>query len=240
METQKKNVSEFNSDVKENNGYKYTTNAPFSSIVSNKRITEATIKFIPINSKTIIDIGCGDGSYTNALKKAFPDKKFTGFDPAKDAIEIAKTKNINNDIEFLVGDLLNISTFPQNKFDLGIVRGVLHHLPNGYLGVANSIHLSDRIIIIEPNGNNPILKYIEKNSKYHIEHEEQSFTSNLLKEWCEKSGFIVEKIDFIGFVPFFFPTFLSKIIYFFQPFLELIYPLKKYFGAQIILICKKK
>lgn len=238
METQKKNVSEFNSDVKANSGYKYTTNAPYSSIVSNKRITDATIKYIPTNSLSIIDIGCGDGAYTGELKKVFPSKNFTGFDPAFEAIEIAKTKQ--KDINFLVGDLLNDSTFPSTTYDVGIIRGVLHHLPNAYKGIENSIKLSNKMIIIEPNGNNPILKWIEKNSKYHLEHEEQSFSSKQLIDWSEKAGYKVVKLDYIGFVPFFFPTFLSKIIYFFQPFLELIPPLKKYFGAQIIMLCEKK
>lgn len=238
MQTQKKNVTEFNQDVKLNEGYRYTTNAPFSSIVANKRITEATLKYIPKHAKTIIDIGCGDGIYTNDLKSELTDRQFTGFDPASEAINIAVKKYEN--IDFIVGDLLNKETFPNKLYDVGIIRGVLHHLPNAQQGIANSAYLSDSIIIIEPNGNNPILKYIEKTSKYHIEHEEQSFKSSDLKNWCEMSGFEVSKIEFIGFVPFFFPTILSRIIYFFQPMLEKIPFLGKYFGAQIVLFCKKK
>jgi 2-polyprenyl-3-methyl-5-hydroxy-6-metoxy-1,4-benzoquinol methylase len=238
MQTQKKNVSEFNQDVKANEGYKYTTNAPFSSIVANKRITDATIKYIPKQSKTIIDIGCGDGIYTNDLKRELQDLEFTGFDPASDAINIANKKYQN--INFIVGDLLNEETFPKEKYDVGIIRGVLHHLPNAQQGISKSIQLSDTIIIIEPNGNNPILKYIEKTSQYHIDHEEQSFKSDDLIDWCEKSGFKVSKMEFIGFVPFFFPSLLAKVIYFFQPILEKIPLLGKYFGAQIIMFCQKK
>jgi hypothetical protein len=100
--------------------------------------------------------------------------------------------------------------------------------------------LSDRLLIMEPNGNNPILKVIEKLSPYHRQHEERSFSSRTLKKWCEEAGYDVEQLNFIGFVPFFFPTLLTKVIYFFQPFMEKIYPLKKYFGAQIILLCRKK
>jgi SAM-dependent methyltransferase len=237
MNTQKKNVEEFNTDVRENDGYKYTTNALYSSIVSNRRITGATIKHIPSMAKTVVDIGCGDGTYTNELKKAFPNKFFTGFDPAESAINIAKSKYRN--IDFHVGDLLNPSEFRNNKFDFGIIRGVLHHLPNAQKGLENCLQLSHNIIIIEPNGNNPILKWIEKNSKYHIEHEEQSFTCKQLKIWANQAGFNKVKVDYIGFVPFFFPTLLAKVIYFLQPLLEMIPPLKKYFGAQIVMICEK-
>jgi len=238
MKTQKQNVNEFNIDVKKNNGYKYTTNAKYSSVVSNNRITNATEQLIPINTATIIDIGCGDGTYTSVLKEKFKNVQFTGIDPAIEAIELAKKKDL--EINFLVGDLLDESTLPKDKYDLGIIRGVLHHLPNAYTGLENSKKLSNKLIIIEPNGNNPILKWIEKNSKYHIEHEEQSFTSNQLISWIEMIDYKIVKIDYIGFIPFFFPTVLSKIIHFFQPFLELIYPLKKYFGAQIIILCENK
>jgi SAM-dependent methyltransferase len=231
-------VNEFNIDVKKNNGYRYTTNAKYSSVVSNNRITKATENLIPINTATIIDIGCGDGAYTIILKEKFKNIKFTGIDPAFEAIELAKKKDL--EINFLIGDLLDESTLPKEKYELGIIRGVLHHLPNAYKGLENSKKLSNRLIIIEPNGNNPILKWIEKNSKYHIEHEEQSFTSKQLSRWIEMMDYKIVKIDYIGFIPFFFPTVLSKIINFFQPFLELIYPLKKYFGAQIIILCENK
>jgi SAM-dependent methyltransferase len=238
MKTLKQNVNEFNIDVKKNNGYRYTTNAKYSSVVSNNRITKATENLIPINTATIIDIGCGDGAYTIILKEKFKNIKFTGIDPAFEAIELAKKKDL--EINFLIGDLLDESTLPKEKYELGIIRGVLHHLPNAYKGLENSKKLSNRLIIIEPNGNNPILKWIEKNSKYHIEHEEQSFTSKQLSRWIEMMDYKIVKIDYIGFIPFFFPTVLSKIINFFQPFLELIYPLKKYFGAQIIILCENK
>ncbi|MDI9355821.1 MAG: class I SAM-dependent methyltransferase [Chitinophagaceae bacterium] len=238
MITQKKNVSEFDSDVQSNDGYKYTSNAPFSSIVANKRITKEIIKFIPKQTKNIIDIGCGDGTYTNDLKNVLPAIHFSAFDPASNAIDLAKTKFHN--IEFFTADLLDSKTLPQKKYDVGIIRGVLHHLPSGFEGIVNASKISDTLIIMEPNGNNPILKYIEKHSQYHIEHEEQSFSSTTLTKWFTDANFEVIKLSYIGFVPFFFPTFLAKIIYFFQPLLEKIYLLKKYFGAQIIMYCKKK
>jgi len=88
----KKNVNEFNKDVEGNKGYKYTTNASFSSIVSNKRMNEEVRKKINRNIKTLIDIGCGDGTYTNDLKMLNKDILITGIDPSTNAINIAKKK----------------------------------------------------------------------------------------------------------------------------------------------------
>jgi SAM-dependent methyltransferase len=237
-ETQKRNVSEFNADVKANDGYLYTTNAAPSSILANDRITRAILDAIPPDSGTAIDIGCGDGTYTKVLQDRMPNVKFTGFDPASEAIAIARRKF--PDVEYLQGDLLNQAALPDRKFGLGIIRGVIHHLPDAALGIANATRLADRIVIIEPNGNNPVLKWLEKNSRYHIDHEEQSYTDAQLADWCRKSGYKVKSIGYIGFIPMFFPTLPAKIIHFFVPFLERIPLLRKYFGAQIVMVYEKK
>ncbi|MCW3121267.1 MAG: Methyltransferase type 12, partial [Flavipsychrobacter sp.] len=179
MTTLKENVNVFNADVTGNNGYKYTTNAPLSSILANKRMTEAILALIDKNVTTLIDAGSGDGSYTNDIHKARPEIKLTGFDPAAVAVKIAAEKY--KDIDFFVGNILESSTFPNRKFDLTVIRGVLHHLNNPELAIKNAGLMSDRVLILEPNGNNPILKVIEKKSAYHVEHEERSFSSDQLK-----------------------------------------------------------
>lgn len=237
--TVKQNVQEFNSDVMDNGGYRYTQNAPYSSIVSNKRITDETEKVLNRigGVKTVIDIGCGDGTYTAELKQRLPNIEFTGFDPANVAIDIAKGKYTN--CSFLVGNVLDPSTFPAKKYDVAIIRGVIHHLPTQSEAVKNAALLSNRVLIIEPNGNNPILKWIEKNSEYHVKHEEQSFTSDFLSGICTGNGLKVKYLSFIGFVPFFFPTFPSKVIYFFQPLFEKVPLLGKFFGAQTVILAEK-
>lgn len=235
---EKKNVSVFNSDVIENKGYRYTNNAPFSSVVANLRQTQETLKLIDKTAKTLVDIGCGDGTYTAEIAKARPDLEVSGFDPAAVAIDLAKEKNPN--INFQVANLLDAASMPNRQFDVAVIRGVLHHLTDPPLAIENAAKIAKKIIIIEPNGNNPILKVIEKTSKYHIEHEERSFSQSQLKKWCKEKNLKVESLTVIGFVPFFFPTVLAKIIYFFQPFLELFWPLKKYFGAQIVIVATRK
>jgi hypothetical protein len=245
MEILKENVNVFNENVTSNGGYLYTTKPPLSSTLANERITRALLALIDDTVQTLIDIGTGDGTYSNDIQKQKPDIKITGFDPAEEAIKNAKQNYPN--ISFFVGNILDIRTLPppltqinkNEKFDVGMIRGVLHHVSDPPLALCNAGYLSDRLIIMEPNGNNPILKLIEKVSPYHRKHEERSFSSRLLRQWCRNAGYEVEYLDFIGFVPFFFPAFLARTIYFFQPFLERIYLLKKYFGAQIIISCRK-
>jgi SAM-dependent methyltransferase len=238
MTVLKENVNEFNRDVAANEGYRYTTNAPYSAIVANRRLTEATLAHIPPATKSLIDIGCGDGYYTYEIKEKRPELHIEGTDPASSAIEHASS--LYKNIPFSVSNILDETTLPGRKYDFGVVRGVLHHLTDPALAIRNSLKLADRILIIEPNGNNPILKVIEKTSEYHIKHEERSFTSSALSKFCKEAGARIEFLGYVGFVPFFFPTTLSKVIYFFQPFLEKVPVVRNYFSGQIIIVCSRK
>lgn len=235
----KKNVDTFDQDVKSNGGYKYSHRAKYSSYVANKRITDEIMRFISgkKNIRSIIDIGCGDGSYTGELKSLMPDIELTGFDPALEAINVAAENH--PECTFQAGNVLDTRTFPERRFDLAIMRGVIHHLPTQSVAVGNAAELSSLLLIIEPNGNNPILKWIEKNSRYHIEHEEQSFTSEFLTGICKQNGWRVRSVKYIGLVPFFFPTLPSRIIHAAQPFLERIPLLAKYFGAQVVILAER-
>ncbi|MDR1984783.1 MAG: class I SAM-dependent methyltransferase [Prevotellaceae bacterium] len=237
MKTLKENVKAFDADVENNEGYLYTTNMRLSSVLSTKRSKEEVLAMLDDNVHTAIDIGTGDGAIINAILQQRPGLKITGIDPAAKAIQKAAQKYKN--IEFLVGNILEPATLPAQKFDMAMFLGVLHHVSDPKQAIANATLLSECLLILEPNGNNPILKVIEKLSPYHRKHEEQSFRSSVLKAWCKDSGYVVERTAFIGFVPILFPDFLARLIYFFQPFLEKIYPLKKYLGSQIVMLCRK-
>lgn len=234
----KKNVSEFNRNVQENGGFLYTTNAQYSSYVANKRISEEIFKHIKPQYKTLVDVGCGDGVYTDEIKKNFPHLQVFGFDPATEAIETASQKF--PDVTFQSINILDdrtVAALP--KYDVAVIRGVLHHLPDQAKAIENALKLADNLIVMEPNGNNPVLKLIEKTSKYHIEHEEQSFHYFTMKGFFQTAGGKITSWAYVGYVPFFFPTGLSKIIHFCQPFLEKIPILKHFFSAQYIITAQK-
>lgn len=237
--TLKQNVEEFNKNVQHNGGFLYTTNAQFSSYVANKRISEEIFKHIKPEYKTLIDIGCGDGVYTNEIKQNFPHLEVTGFDPASEAIKTASERF--EGVTFTTLNLLDekVSATFNKKYDVGVIRGVLHHLADQQKAIENAFRITDNLIIMEPNGNNPILKLIEKTSQYHIEHEEQSFFQWSLKRWIKNAGGRVTSFTYVGYVPFFFPTGPAKLIYAMQPFLEKIPLLKHIFSAQFIIACSK-
>jgi len=234
----KKNVERFNEDVNANSGYLYTTNAQYSAVVANLRMSQAIEAVVPKHSKRIIDIGCGDGVYTDGLAQSFPGRYIEGHDPAHKAIDIATERFPS--ITFKVANILDQNDIPMTAFDVAVMRGVIHHLPDDSqtTAIRNARSYANTLIILEPNGNNPLLKIIEKRSAYHIAHEEQSFSSTLLTSWCKEAGWSSVTVHYIGFVPFFFPEIFARFIYFLQPLLERIPVLNKYFSSQILLTCR--
>ena len=60
-----------------------------------------------INGRTfsrVLDIGCGTGNYTLALKEKLPNAKIKALDISGKMIDIAKKKLKDKDVEFIVGD----------------------------------------------------------------------------------------------------------------------------------------
>jgi ubiquinone/menaquinone biosynthesis C-methylase UbiE len=230
----KKNVEAFNADVRANAGYQYTSDSVYSAVVANERITVATLAHIGPDVETVLDLGCGDGTYTAAIARSRPTLRIVGVDAAEEAVREARRRY--SGIEFRTADALDASTYPDRTFDLAIARGVLHHLSDPATAVRNLARVARRVIIIEPNGNNPVLKIIEKASKYHREHEERSFTARRLRRWCSDAGAHVDSLSYIGFVPFYFPTPLAKLIHGVQPVLEKLPLLPNLLAAQIVIV----
>ena len=86
------NIVSFNRDIEANAGYLYTTNARLSSRLANRRLTDAALAIINMSGKRVIDVGCGDGTYTMELFDLGHPKIMYGVDPASEAIKVAKER----------------------------------------------------------------------------------------------------------------------------------------------------
>ena len=214
----------------------YTQKNKLSSVVANSNISKEIKNSFSFYGKKILDFGCGDGSYTNEFKKYRP-KKIEAIDIAKEAIKVAKRKFKN--ISFNVGGFTYLSKIKRDKFDIIIFRGVLHHLKNPANYILTASKISKTILILEPNGHNPIVKFLEKYSQYHIDHEERSFTSKQLTSWCKNSGFRKIDISYINIVPFFCPDWMVYVLKFIYPFIEKIPVLKKFLCGQILIVASR-
>lgn len=60
------------------------------------------------NTKTILDIGCGEGFYSRKLQESNPNKTFYAFDISKDSVQIAAKSEPNWAVNWFVGDLARL------------------------------------------------------------------------------------------------------------------------------------
>lgn len=229
MNKKEKNINEFDQDVVKFSGYIYTTNKQISSKLANQRITYEILNISNFSNKNVIDVGCGDGTYTKELIKGKP-KTILGIDPAIQAISVARTNNHKNNITYQVANIYSLNKLNKH-FDIAIVRGVLHHLYDYKKAIKQLSKIAKEIIVVEPNGYNFILKIIEKISKYHREHEEKSYSPKELDIQFEKNSCKIINSKYCGLVPFFCPNFIAIILKKLEPIIERIPIINKLFCA---------
>jgi ubiquinone/menaquinone biosynthesis C-methylase UbiE len=228
-----KNVSVFNRDVASGGGYLYAEQGGYSSRTANRRLTEAVLGMTEVRGKTVLDVGCGDGTYTFELAAAGASHVL-GVDAADLAVErarvCAKERAIDN-VEFRVGDAYELEKLGR-QFDLAVVRGVLHHLYEAERAVGSVLRVAREIVVVEPNGYNPVLKIIEKVSPYHRAHEEKSYPPFRLDRWFETRGARVVRRAYVGLVPMFCPEAIARALKKIEPTVESI-PLLREMGCAV-------
>jgi len=78
--------------------------------------------------KVALDIACGTG-YGSSLILLSGAKKVMGVDISPEAVDFARTKYKMSELEFTVGNILNID-FPRNYFDLVLCFETIEHVKN--------------------------------------------------------------------------------------------------------------
>jgi 2-polyprenyl-3-methyl-5-hydroxy-6-metoxy-1,4-benzoquinol methylase len=209
--TTKANVGRFDDDVREGGSYAYTAER-LSARAANARISRCVADSFDFVGKAVLDLGCGDGAYTVEYP-ALGVGKVVGVDPASVAIEAATARaqalGVADVARFTVGDIYEPDAYLSGaRYDCIVLRGVLHHLPDPARAIAGLSRFDGTILIVEPNGNNPVLKLLERFSTYHIEHEERSFAPSRIRNWLRIAGFDLQRSRVINLVPFFCPDWM--------------------------------
>ena len=152
-------------------------------------------KYIPKHAKSVLDIGCADGSVTLALAEIFPKVKFLGIDLNEHfltrAAEQAKTKKLKN-IRFekiYLRDLLARS----EKFDAVSFVSVLHEFFTYGEGISSVLKaLADAHELLKSGGKiivrDMILEEYAKRTEFGVE--------NILKKIFRHKNFLKLKRDF--------------------------------------------
>jgi len=236
---QQEAIAPFNADVSRNRGYLYTTNAPLSSTYANQRITSAVLKELDAHDKRVIDIGCGDGTFTVELFDRAGARSMVGIDPAQEAIEVAQAKKGQRQIEFLPNSAYDIP-WKTDSFDIACLRGVLHHLERPIEALKEALRVASIVVVVEPNGYNPGLKLLEKFSDYHVKHHEESYPPPRLDRWVSQIGGVIISRQWIGFVPFFCPDLIAHALKAIEPVIERLPILNRLCCAQYVFTAHRK
>ncbi len=212
-------VAPFSTDIFDNAGYLYTTNARLSSRMANRRLTSASLALANLNGRRVIDIGCGDGTYTVELAKEGGAAFVVALDPAEAAVQVARSKLNGSPIHLSVGSAFALP-HPDSSFDVAYLRGVLHHMTDPELAIGEALRVAATVVVIEPNGYNPVLKLLERYSSYHVEHGEKSYAPRQLDRWVSERGGTLARHTFAGLVPMFCPDWLARAAKRFEPLVE--------------------
>jgi len=94
---------------------------------------------------TIVDVGCGIGRLAYNYANFIRSNRIIGIDKSPKAIEIAKSKFKAPNLEYMVGDVYDLTNLVGNA-DLVTVKGALHHFD--YLGKA----IDQLVGILSPKG----------------------------------------------------------------------------------------
>lgn len=89
------------------------------------------LKLLPdLAERSVLEIGCGSGSFSSLLAARYPKAKITAVDFSETAIEVARERQsqAGTQIEFLVEDAQQL-TLPDQRYDFVFSCECLEHLP---------------------------------------------------------------------------------------------------------------
>jgi len=93
--------------------------------------------------KSVLEIGCGVGTYPIEFKKYFDKKDYLGIDIGKPGIEYCKQ---NSDFEFMCGDIIDMKL--DKKFDLIFSHAVIDHIYDIEGFIQKIVNLSKKYVYI--------------------------------------------------------------------------------------------
>lgn len=231
-------VAVFDQDAISHGGYVYTTSNRLSSRLALQRMIAAITSVKSLAGRSVLDIGCGDGYFTQRYREQGCPRLIVGVDPAGHAVKVARSRLGGEAARVVVGDGHRLP-FGDDSFDLALLQGVLHHdgAPRAMIGEA--MRVAREILILEPNGYNPGLKVIEKVSRYHRQHGEKSYPPRRLRRWIEGAGGKILHQEFAGFVPIFCSDWLARLLKGAEPIVERV-PIANALGCAYCVILARR
>jgi SAM-dependent methyltransferase len=166
----------------------------------------------------VLDVGCGDGSFTNQVL-ANHYRAVDGIEKSETAIRRARAE-AQNGATYRVADLstLNYDSLP--RYDAAFLIGILHHVKWATPDIVRSIaRRTDKMIVLEPNGNHLLRKAMEYTPSYRAAGED-SFRSKDLMAIFAAGGWRTDIRQRLNLFPNFTPGFVYRWLKPLEPLIE--------------------
>lgn len=127
-------------------------------------------------SETIVDMGCGEGSFVERLKANLPEKNFIGFDLSKDGVQLAS--DFSNQGFFFIGD---VTQMPFQDQSIDVLLNIFS--PSHYEEMKRV--LSEEGVIIKVIPESGYLKEMRE-SFYHDNEDKQHYSNEQVYDKFKK------------------------------------------------------
>jgi SAM-dependent methyltransferase len=166
----------------------------------------------------VLDLGCGDGAFANQIL-AGRYRKVDGVDISEPAIKRANAES-RNGATFRAVDLVTFDYSTLPRYDAVFLMGILHHVKQATPDIVRAMaRLTDRMIVLEPNGNHLLRKALEYTPSYRAAGED-SFRSKDLMAIFAAGGWRTDIRQRLNLFPNFTPGFVYRRLKPLEPLIE--------------------
>jgi SAM-dependent methyltransferase len=132
-------------NVDTSNYRKHTSDNPFQRKLIDRFHARIIRIVTDLQPETLLDAGCGEGFVADALLKAMPWAKITGFDVLQESVKLAQLRNPR--ATFSLGDIYNIE-HEDNSFDVVYCLEVLEHLQEPDRALKEMARVAKRAVVM--------------------------------------------------------------------------------------------
>jgi len=167
----------------------------------------------------VLDFGCGDGAFANEIL-ATHYSAVDGYDLAPSAIERANAAAPGSHVKFFSSDLVTLDYGSLPRYDGAFLIGILHHIKAATPEALRSLaRITDKIVVLEPNGNHLLRKLLELTPTYRNAGED-SFRTSEMVDIFSATGWHTMVRKRLNLFPNFTPGSVYRILAPIEPFIE--------------------
>jgi SAM-dependent methyltransferase len=150
----------------------------------------------PETIQSVLDVGCGEGTITNAMAGWLPHAQVVGIDFSKTGIQCAESRYQRSNLHFIHDETSQQLTQP---YDLVSAFEVLEHVENWQEFLGRIAGAAQQFVLLSfPTGR---MRHFERSFGHH-----RNFARNEVEKFMSDKGFAVRVVCYAGF-PFFSPLY---------------------------------